>query len=189
MRLGVAISISLLFCSTVAVHAQEMENLTQVLQSRNANVAPVLFQNKSYLDNSSFNASGFNAKTFQYTNGVIAKGFSTGAYAATNSWSGAFQFSTKEADLGSHSFLSSFLKLFKTGSAETKTAYESSKAFQASVYPEVRDFHGREKRGILQDRFDREGPAALMGKNPIQTDGALHVMTIEEVRNLLNKGN
>jgi len=190
MRTGILVWIFLFSCAALAVQAQEQEaTLGKLLQTRNVDVAPTLFQNKSFLDGGAYGGlHSANVKSFFLGDGFRTKEFATNQFFGTNDhWSGYFKFDTKQANLNNRSTFVDASKTFETKAAPTKTAMESGKEYATRTF-ETRDFRGKEVRGIAQDRLDREGPMALAGPNPLPRNDTLHVMTIDEVRDLLNKG-
>lgn len=186
MRHGVAILIPLLLlCLLPAAHGQT-QDLNQVLQSRNKDVASVLYQNKSFMSNSAYNGKTAYVSTYNFNNVVPLNSYSSATYTNTTAVNGVYPFATSNANLGSHGFLSSLLKVFGSKSAETKTAFDSHNSFDTRSYPHMRD--NAVIQGTYQRRLDKEGAAALTGKNGLGGSDSMHVMTVDEVRALLNKG-
>lgn len=190
MRLGIPAWFLLFSLAAGAVQAQQQEaNIGKLLQTRNSDVAPALFQNKSFLEGSGFGGlRSANVRSFSLNDGFKTREFGTNQFFGTNDhWQGYFKFDTKQVNQGSRGTFADSSKTFETRAAQTKTAQESGREYAVHDYP-TRDFRGKEIRGIAQDRLDREGVMALTGPNPLPRQDSLHLMTIDEVRALLNKG-
>jgi len=135
-----------------------------------------------------FTAAGSNNfRAFDVLGLFRTKDYSTSQFNTSNYWAGNFKFKTSDANLNSGSTLSSIIRVFKTKTAGTKTASESGDTFQTREDLLTSERSNNVFRGKLQKRLDKEGEKVLQGENPIQGGGAMHVMTIEEVRDLLNK--
>ncbi|MGB8353280.1 MAG: hypothetical protein WCD79_05290 [Chthoniobacteraceae bacterium] len=184
MRPRVLAYLCLFFCAAIAAHAQEQDPGLK-LQTRNANVAPILFQNKTYLVQAPYGGThGANVGTFYFDDHVRTKEFSTHAASGVNKfWAGDVKYDAKTANLGTKTVIPNATKVYATKTSDTKTARESGKE-SATRAATTREYRGR---GVSQDRLDREGPDALKGANPVGSNGDLHPMTIDEVRTLLNK--
>jgi hypothetical protein len=189
MRLRTLAWILAFTCGAFAVQAQEQEAVTtgKLLQTRNTDVAPALYQNKAFTDGSSYGGlRDAHVKSFYLRDGFTTKEYATNPYTTRNFWSGYFKFDTKQANLSDRGTFAQASKQFETKAAETRTAMESGKEYATRTYA-TRDFRGKEARGKDQDRLDREGPAALAGPNALSREDSMHVLTIDEVRELLNK--
>ena len=187
MRPRVLAYFCLFSCVAFAAYAQEQEeDIAKRLQTRNANLAPTLFQNKTYITESKFNGTrSANVSTFYYIDHVRTKEFSTHPlYGVNKYWFGDSKYDTKAADLSSRNAIPNASKVFETKASETKTARESNKESATRTYA---DTHEYRRRGASQDRLDREGPDAFKGPVPLGLQGDMHQLTIDEVRDLLNK--
>ena len=185
MRPRVLATLCLFFCAAIAAHAQEQDPGLK-LQTRNANVAPTLFQNKTYLVQAPYGGThGANVGTFYFEDHVRTKEFSTHAAPGVNKfWAGDVKYDAKTANLGTHTVIPNTTKAFATKTSPTEDARESGKESPTRAYA---DTHKFVKRGLAQDRLDREGPDALRGTTPVGFQGEMHQLTIDEVRDLLNK--
>ena len=181
MRPGVFASICLFLCAAFAASAQEQPDVARTLQTRNVNVAPVLFQNKSYLTGSTFGGTrGAEVNTFYFVDHVRTREFLTHSlYGQHKYWAGDFKYDTTTTN-NNHTFA---VKPFETKTVDTKAASESGKESATKAYA-TGEYRGR---GKSQDRFDKEGSDAFKGPVPIGLGGDMHQMTMEEVRDLLNK--
>lgn len=190
--LGILLSLPLLFSAFSAVQADDQRTMVERF------TAPPNY-NLSYTDpsihssntdkKSPVNTGNNNLKTFNLFQIFHSKdkGFQTNQYNTSNFWAGNFKFNTSDANLKTGTTLASIIRLFKTGSAETRTASESGDTFQTRDDLLTSEKNNAVFRGKLQKRLNKEGDKVLQGDNPIQGGGAMHVMTIDEVRELLNK--
>ena len=184
MRNGVIFFILLLSCAGLRAQEQEAD-ISKKLQSRNANLASTLFQNKSFTGDGSFNGAGkANVKSFYFSQLFHPKFLSTQSFLGTKDhWAGDFKYRTDQAYIG-HNIIPNATKDYGTKTSETKPARESNKESATNTYANTREYRGQ---GRSQDRLTREGPNALQGAVPLGMQGNLHPMTIAEVRELLNK--
>lgn len=161
----------------VAAHAQtQEEDVAKRLQSRNVDVAKVLYQNKSFVSGSVFGGPReANVKSFYFAEHYNPKAFLTRPfYAVKNSWSGDFKFNTSQANLDSRSLIPNAAKAVETKTSATKTAGESGKTSATQSY-NTREYRGREAQNLK----------TLVKKQP--DEGTLEPMTMDQVRELLNK--
>ena len=149
-------------------------------------------------------------KPFGFIKGFqMLKDFKTNSYSAPNYWSGNFKFKTSDANINPRSPLTSLIRLFKTKSAETKTAWMTGKAYGSREAPQVAETKHAIFPGKIQKKIDQRGAAALTGPNPLagadevkqvhaaikaggeahvsDDFGGLQVMTVDDVRALLDK--
>ncbi len=184
MRPRILPYLCLLFCAAFAAQAQ-VQDIGLRLQTRNVNLAPTLFQNKTFLAVSPYGGThAANVGTFYFIDHVRTKEFSTHPlYGVNKYWAGDFKYDAKTADLNSRNVIPNASKAFETKTSETKTARESDKESATRAY----DTSTFKKRGASQDRLDREGPDAFKGPVPLGLQGDMHQLTIDEVRDLLNK--
>jgi len=186
MRPGMMACICVFFLAVAAVHAQEDSDIAKKLQTRNVDVAKVLFQNKAFLQASPYYGDrAAYVNNFYFIDRVRTKDFMARAfYGADPYWAGNFQYSTANARTTGRNVIVNATTAVDTKTSETKEARESGKVSSTRDYPFNRDFRGR---GRSQDRFDKEGEKALYGAVPLGLGGDLHPLTIDEVRALLNK--
>jgi hypothetical protein len=144
---------------------------------------------------------------------AFLKGFRTREYAANqyntaNYWAGNFKFKTSDADVKTRGPLTSLIRLFKTRTAETRTAPAAGKTFGTRPAPLVAEKRNEVFRGKIQGELDKQGPNAVKNHDPLQekdgaitggggrgdtqphvvdTESGLHTMTVDEVRDLLDK--
>lgn len=127
-------------------------------QARDARVNSFYFQQK------------FNPKSFDNTKSFRTK----------TAWDGDFKFATKDART----------KSFETKAAPMKTAPVKD-AREASKTAATREFYDANRttkfKGRNQDLFDKEGPAAQDKVGPTSWSGNLKVLTVDDVREILNK--
>lgn len=188
MRVGVLVFciVSLWTAGLLKAQDQEAEIATK-LQTRNVNVAPTLFQNKAFYDGSTFNGTrDANTSSFYFIDHVRTKNFIARTfYGSSDYWAGHFKFNADKANLNTRNVVVNATKQVETKTSATKADRDSNKESATRDYASgSREFRGR---GRSQDRLDKEGEKALMGTVPLGLGGDLHQLTIDEVRQLLNK--
>ena len=128
-----------------------------------------------------FSSKNASVKEFYYPKRFSAKEFLTGNFKGShNFWMGDFKYDTKTVDTRGR-VIQNVGVPYATKAMPVQTSQEASKGYT------VRTFATRANltRGKSQDKFDKEGPAALAGKVGLQ--GNMQTMTIDQVRDLLNK--
>jgi hypothetical protein len=188
--LAILVCIPLLFCAAATVHAQD--NMTML-----AKMGLLPDQNRTYQDPSMkayrgtkylSNARNTDDKTFPLMRMFHSKSYMVTPYNSADYWAGNFKFKASDANLDSHSPVTSIIRLFKTRAMNTRADASGSEAFRTRDDVAVKETSHNVFRGKIQGKLDKEGPAALAGEDPIhQGQGDMHVMSIDEVRNLLNK--
>jgi hypothetical protein len=201
--------IGLFFCAAGAVQAQTdnrtmLERFTSQPDQTKAYQDPNL---KPYGSSKSFpSTENRMMKAFPFIRGFQSRSYATTSYNASNFWAGNFKFKTTDANLDSHSPLTSLIRMFKTKSAETRTAAAASKTFPSRPAAIVAEKSKNIFPGKLQKQMEKLGPDALTGADPLRGDsgavpvvkvgsdpepvdyaGGLHPLTLEEVRELLGK--
>jgi hypothetical protein len=180
MRPGVFIATLLL--TGAALRA---DDVAKMLQTRNTDLAPTLFQNKTFGTSGTFNGTGRAfVKDFYFIDRFRPRAFDTRTFfGSKDHWAGDFKFKTDAANTNSGKIIVNATKAVDTKTSETKAANESTKESATRTYANSSEYRGR---GKSQDRFDRDGPKA-QGDPTIGLQGNMHPLTIEEVRELLNK--
>jgi hypothetical protein len=130
---------------------------------------------------SDFQARGANTNSFYIQQKFQPKGYeTTDSFRTKSAWDGNFKFSTKDAR--TRTFDTKTAPPAKT--APVKEAYDSGKTAT------TRDFAPGHKtspfKGRNQALFDKDGPAA-QAKIGQSWNGNLNVLTLEDVREILNK--
>jgi hypothetical protein len=176
-----------MLCAAIAAHGQTqltMENqeihIAKTLQTRNVEVAKKMYQDKTFTS-SSFNSKNANVGTFQYDNHLRMNSFLTKNYYGANYWAGNAQYQTATADAQKKSFWN--ITRFFTKSADVKTSTDAKKGYATQNFG-TRPYL---ERGPSQDRFDKEGAKALTQGKEVGWQGHLGQMSIDDVRDLLNK--
>jgi hypothetical protein len=184
MRPGVFIATLLLTGAVLC--ADDSSDVAKMLQTRNTDVAPTLFQNKTFGTSGTFNGTGRAfVKDFYFIDRFRPRAFDTRTFfGSKDHWAGDFKFKTDAANTNSGKIIVNATKAVDTKTSETKAASESSKESATHTYTDAGKWSGR---GRSQDRFDRDGSKAVQGNAAIGLQGDMHPLTIEEVRELLNK--
>ena len=137
----------------------------------------------SFSSSRSFNAKSANSKSFFFKQKPQGKEFRSKEFAgAKSAWMGDFKYSTRQANPRGKYEVPNAGRQVNTKVMEVADARESTKGMP------VREFAGQRpflKRGASQDRFDREG--TNFTETPVGWTGDLKAMTIDDVRELLNK--
>lgn len=132
----------------------------------------------------SFGAKSARSKSFGFEQKFSAGEFRSKEFSGSKSaWMGNFKFSSKEANTRGKYEVPNAGRQVNTKTMPVVDAREGSKAMP------TREFAGQRpylKRGPSQDRFDREGTTP-MDNRPVGWSGTLQPMTIDDVRELLNK--
>jgi hypothetical protein len=144
-------------------------------------------QNKSFQDDRTFSAGGkAYVKDFQFDQKVQLKAFYSKEFAGSrNFWAGDFQISKyAAADPQQRRFIiPNASKTFETASVDVKDARESGKAVPIDKYQGNLQFKGR-----YEDQTNLATDRKAKGKGSAEEKkAAAPPMTIDEVRNLLNK--
>lgn len=130
-----------------------------------------------------FNTKASTSKSFFFKQKTLEKGYQAKEYAGSKSaWMGDFKFSTRKANTRGKYEVPNAGRQVNTKTMEVADARESAKGMP------VREFAGQRpflKRGASQDRFDREG--TNFTDTPVGWTGDLKAMTIDDIRELLNK--
>lgn len=145
----------------------------------------------NFFGSKSFDDSGAaQIKEFYSPKKFKAKDFFTGHYGGSKAfWMGDFKHDTKTAESKS----ARVQKTFDTKAMEVKTAHDAGKNYGITAF----ETKASRLRGRSQDKIDTQGAGALSGPNALGWHGAdwqggidygeKPEMTIDEVRNLLNK--
>ena len=142
---------------------------------------PFLGASKDFFGTKSFNGKAARVSDFYLPQKYTSKNFLTGAFRGNKGfWMGDFKFRT---DAAATKDFAQGGKLFDTKTAPVKAAHESAKAYAATPYA-TKD---SKFRGKAQDAFDARGPEAMAGPDAPGWRGAMGPMTIDQVRDLLNK--
>ncbi len=182
VRSTLVILFSLLACCGAFAQQQESK-LAQRIRSPNMNLEYDL-RKSTFMGTHSVSTKNVAVKEFYYDQKVSPKAFSTGAYAGTkSSWFSNFKFWTKEANTKSKNEIPNATKAAPVKTVAVSDARESQKTMA------TREFAGERPylhRGASQDAIDKgeKGQGVPPG---IGTDGSLKPMTIDDVRELLNK--
>src|SRR5687768_1223349 len=130
--------------------------------------------------NRSFGAKSAQSKTFYFKQSYSPKEFQAKSFTGTkNAWMGDFKFSTKEANSRGKFQVPNADRAYTVSDAGTKTARESEKAMNVRALPGGdREYLGPESKRIHK---------AVDPTKPTGWEGVMKPMTIDEVRELLNK--
>ena len=137
-------------------------------------------------DKNQFAAKTFSSKTayvkdFYYPKHFSAKEFLTGNFKGSKGfWMGDFKYSTNPADTKGRVIPNATTK-YDTKTMPVKTLADAGKGYAVKSYAA----RASGLRGKSQDKLDKEGPAAMAGK--VGWQGNMDTMTLEQVRDLLNK--
>jgi hypothetical protein len=165
---------------SVSLHAQEQDRklydrITKPNMEQSFNL-----QNAAGGSSKSFGTKSANSKGFYFQQKANTGTFRSKEYTGTKTaWMGDFQFGTKTARTKDYA-----TKPAATKAAPVKDARESGKGAPTKEYVDQQKEFTR--RGRSQDRLDAEGGVPKDGK-PVGWDGNMKPMTIDEVRELLNK--
>jgi hypothetical protein len=126
-------------------------------------------------------------KTFSYDQHVLAKPFDAKTFSgAKTAWFGNFHFATNEARTKGKFEIPNATKKADTKTVPVSAARESSKTMDTHAFAAGSKSYF--SRGRSQDRFDKEGPAATASTaRPLGYSGELKPLTIDDIRELLNK--
>jgi hypothetical protein len=193
--LAIFASIPLFLCAIATVQAQSvvvpvdhrtmLERFTSQADHNKTYTSPDL---KAFGTTKAFTGVKNNdMKSFNLISGFHTKNYTANSYNAGAYWAGNFQYKTTDANLNSHNPISSLLRLFKTKPLATKSAVAGNTVFQTRADPLVTETSHNIFRGKLQNKLDKEGVKALQGSEPMQAGDSLHPMTMDEVRELLDK--
>jgi hypothetical protein len=130
---------------------------------------------------SDFQARGANTNSFYIQQKFQSKGYqATDSFRTKSAWDGNFKFSTKDART----------KTFDTKSAPAAKTAPVKEAYGYGKTAATRDFAPGHKdspfKGRNQALFDKDGPAA-QAKIGQSWNGNLKALTVEDVREILNK--
>jgi hypothetical protein len=128
-------------------------------------------QNKAFNGAGSFEAKAALTREFYFTQRVATKAASPGTFQARTHWQGDFQFSTSQAHTKPRFLIPNVSSTVKTETHPAEAAVESTKP---APYTDTFQTKATTTRATAQGALDRE----YGGRKP---------MTIEEVRELLNK--
>lgn len=173
-----------LFAACGIAHAQQQERkLLDRLDKPDLNES--FFAEKKGFSTKEFGgAHSAVLKEFHGLKKFTTKDFMTGSYGGAKSfWMGDFKFSAASASTKGKHVILNLDKPFDTKAAQVKTAREAEKGYKVREYA-TNQFA---VRGTSQDRFDKEGPKALEGQTAVGWTGKMQTMTIDQVRDLLNK--
>jgi hypothetical protein len=154
-------------------------------QSREFNMKQMFRFGRSKSD---FQARDANTNSFYIQQKYQAKGYQTESFRTKSAWDGNFKFSTKDAPRQ---------KSFDTKSAPVKTAAVKD-AQMVDKKAATREFAPGNKTSTFKGRnqalFDKEGPAAQakvgggsLFREPQSWSGNLKTLTVDDVRDILNK--
>ncbi len=131
-----------------------------------------------------FAMKGASVKEFQFDQKVSPKQFNTAAYAGTkSSWMGNFKFSANSAKTTGKYEIPNADKAAPVKEHAVKGYVDSDKKMA------VRDYAGQRpylRRGASQDLIDKNPEKAAQG-GTVGWNGTMKPMTIDDVRELLNK--
>lgn len=164
----------------VCAHAQEQERklIDRILKPDTE------LENKSF-DSTFYGGEKFEqgtesavVKSYNYENRVNAKGFQTRDFAASPYWAGDFKFDTRKANDGRRAREES--GQYSTRDFAVQAARDAGKDAETRTYGEA----GKDFRGKEADRMTR---VIEPGKEPAGWKGDLKPMTLDDIRDLLNK--
>jgi hypothetical protein len=133
---------------------------------------------------SSVKAKPARTKSFNPSQNYSAKSFRSKEYGGTKTaWSGDFRQVDKKAPTKGRYEVANATREVPVKTKDVADARESNKGAGTREYAGLRSFW---KRGRSQDRFDKEG-GLPQDEKPVGWTGELKPMTIDDVRELLNK--
>lgn len=170
----------LLLCGLVSARAQEQER----------KLIDRILKPNTELENRSFEATFYGGekfqqnpaaaavKSFQFEDRVNAKTFQTREFAASPYWAGDFKFQTKPAADGRRAREAQ--GEFATRDFEVTEAREAGKTSEVREYAESqREFRGKEAERLKK--------SIEPGQEPAGWKGDLKPMTLDDIRDLLNR--
>jgi len=184
MRVVFLIAI-MLSCSSVLRAQQQERKLLDRLLNPDGTLA-YQPQSKTFQNDKSFTGAGkAYVKDFYFTQKVEMKTFSSKEFSgAKNFWAGDFKFSNSA--LPKERFvISNASKTYGTTSVDVKNARESGEAVPVSKYADNGPFKGRE-----DDQTNLATDPKAKAKRWVREQRAANTpMTVDQVRDLLNKNN
>ena len=130
-----------------------------------------------------FASKSATVKDFYLPKNFQSKDYLTGSYKGNKGfWMGDFKYSTKTVDTSGRIIPNATTK-YSTKDMPVKADRDASKKYT------TRSFSTKESkfRGTAQDRLTKDGAAALAGSHPVGWQGNMGEMSLEQVRDLLNK--
>jgi hypothetical protein len=178
------LTITLLLSAVTFAHAQDQDQkLMDRLLKWNLN-ASFQAKDKGFTAKSFDNTHSAVVKEFLYTEKFKAKDFLTGNYGGSKSfWMGDFKFSSHAAETKGKKVIPNVEKPFETKAANTKTAHEAEKTYAAREFPTSPYV----KRASSHNAFDRAAGPYVTQDELGSWKGNMQTMTIDQVRELLNK--
>jgi hypothetical protein len=167
---------------SVPLHAQvQEERMARILDPDQTK--GVREQDKVFYGGREFQGtSSANVKSFPFLKLFAPRTYETrDFYGTKRNWFSSMLFHTKEANTTPR--LRDGEKKADTKTADTKNARESTKTYATDKYATREYPH----RGRNQDRFDKEGDRALSQGANVGWQGEMKTMSMDEVRELLNK--
>ena len=181
--------IVLLICGVAAGRAQQQERklLDRIMQPDTT--LEFDLRKSSAIGSRAYAAGSARVKEFHYTQKAEPKTFRTREFHGTKTaWMGDFKFSTKEANSRGKYEIPNAGKSAETKSMRVKQASESDKTMATRALPDGnREYRGSLIRPRSQDRLTQQGPGAQADRTIGWQGGNLKPMTIDDVRELLNK--
>ena len=147
---------------------------------------PFFMSGRNFFGSKTFDAKSAYVKDYYVFQKFNAKDFLTGSYNGTHSfWMGDFKFNTASAEAkGSKGrVIPNLTKAYATKSLPVQASRDANKGYGVTGYATKKSGF----RGKAQDTIDAQGPAALASSEKVGWQGKMQPMTIEEVRDLLNK--
>jgi hypothetical protein len=178
--------ILLLLLTLVSAHAQQQERKLLDRITKPDRTITYDFRKSSYSGGkaSSVPKDAGIGKQFSFEQHVIAKPFGAKSFGGEKTaWFGKFNFTTKSAPTKGKFDVANADKNFDTKTKAVSAAPESSKTKDTRRFAASGQSFFR--RGPAQDRFDKEG--APTTDRPVGYSGDLKPLTIDDVRNILNK--
>lgn len=179
---------ALLLLATFAVAQQQERTLLERIENPDQTLEFDVTKASSFSGRSARSRAAAQSKGFQFDQKVQPKSFDTRAFnSSKTAWQGDFKFATKEANTKGRYQIRDGDKKAETKEAAVKTARESEKTMA------TRELHDGKRpflnRGRSQDEINAAGTEAptLDGKFKNKWQGDLKQLTIDDIRELLNK--
>ena len=178
-----------LVCAVVQAFAQQQERKLYDRIMKPDETLEFDLRKSSTIGSRSYAAGSVRVKDFYFTQKTEPKSFRTREFHGTKSaWMGDFKFSTKEANSSGKYEIPNVGKAAETRTMRVKEARESGRTMATRELPEAnREYRGSLIRPRSQDRLTKQGPAAQADRTIGWQGGNLQPLTIDDVRDLLNK--
>ncbi len=178
-----------LVCAVTPAFAQQQERKLLDRLLRPDETLEFDLRKSSTIGNRGYATGSARVKEFSYTQKTEPKSFRTRDFHGTKSaWMGDFKYSTKEANSRGKYEIPNVGKAADTKTMRVKAAAESDKTMATRELPEAnREYRGSLIRPRSQDRLTQQGPAAQGDRTIGWQGGSLKPMTIDDIRELLNK--